>query len=107
MTGDEPQSEQQERLELKSEPRADDDPRPWVAHDPDYADETTGIPLGNQIAPPDGGELIDREATEIAEYAGMGPEVGQEQQALRVGTPTRVTDAETGPEHQDPEEPPD
>lgn len=87
MTRNEPQSEQQERLELKSEPRADDDPRPWLEDDPDYARETTGIPLGNQIAPPDGvGDLVDREATEIAEDAGAGPEVGQEQQALRVET---------------------
>jgi hypothetical protein len=85
MASEHARSEQQEHLELEPEAPADD-PRGWQRHDPDRARHATGVPSGRQVTPPDGGEPLDREPTEIAEDAGTGTAVGPEQQAVRVET---------------------
>jgi hypothetical protein len=78
-------SEQQEGLELESEPAAADPPG-WLADDPDVAKETEDAPLGRQDVQPDDGMLTDREPTAIAEDFGTYREVGPEQQAMHVET---------------------
>jgi hypothetical protein len=78
-------SEQQEGLELESEPPVADPPA-WQATDPDVARETEDAPLGRQDAAPGDGTLTDHEPTEIAEDFGTYREVGPEQQAMHVET---------------------
>ena len=85
MTAEQARSEQQEHLELDSEPPADD-PRPWRETDPDLARETDGFPPGRQLSPPETGQPTDDEPTEIAEDAGASSTVGAEQEAIRVET---------------------
>jgi hypothetical protein len=76
-------SEQQEGLELASEPEAEDPPG-WQADDPDVALESGDAPPGRQDVQPDDGALTDREPTAIAEDFGTHREVGAEQQAMHV-----------------------
>jgi hypothetical protein len=78
-------SEQQEGLELESEPAVADPPG-WQAADPDVARESEDAPLGRQDVQPDDGTLTDREPTAIARDLGTHREVGPEQQAMHVET---------------------
>lgn len=85
MTSGGPRSEQDERLELATEP-AEDDPRTWREADPDVARESDGFPPGHQISAPDDGRPTDTEASEIAVDGGVSSGTGAEHQAVRVDT---------------------
>ncbi|MQA61638.1 MAG: hypothetical protein GEU86_09090 [Actinophytocola sp.] len=80
-------SEQQERMELDSEPRSKDSPAAWEAVDRAQENEEAA----RQFSPPEGDtEFADDEPTEIAQAHDAQPAAGPEQGAMH------VTDVETG-----------
>lgn len=82
-------SEQQERMELDSEPESMDSPAAWEALD--QASAPDGEETAPQFSPPDGDtEIADEERTEIAQEHDAQPAAGPEQGAMH------VTDDEAG-----------
>lgn len=82
-------SEQQERMELDSEPRSMDSPAAWRAEAAQEATEGASAPENEesawQLSPPEGDtEMADDERTEIAQEHDAPPPSGPEQSAMHL-----------------------